>query len=154
MFVAELFTDSSIDIDAPAQTVWAVLTDPAQTSQWVGFFQPSFTQLDSRWTLAAPVAWKTTDGKTSVDGKVTGVDYPRLLSFTVHDLSGKFDDVQSDEDGILYTLSESGGRTLLRITQGDFGKIGDNARKFYEATAESWDRALPKIKELAERAAN
>lgn len=120
----------------------------------MGFFQPSFGQLDSSWTLAAEVSWKTTDGKTTVGGKVTGVDYPRLLSFTVHDLNGQFDEVQSDEDGILYTLSESGARTLLHITQGDFGKMGNNAHEFYEATAESWDKALPKIKELAERAAS
>ena len=134
----------------PPRRVWDVLTRPEFTQQWVRLFQPVFAELKSDWKLNSLVEWETSEGTVLVDGKVTKYAPYQYLSYTVHDTSGGFDDVQSDEDGIVYELNERDGHTLLIVRQGDFKKVGERAQEFRDATAESWARALPMIKELAE----
>jgi uncharacterized protein YndB with AHSA1/START domain len=130
--------------------VWQVLTQAEFTSEWVNAFQPIFGALQSEWQLGSHVAWQTPEGKTLVDGKVTACTTYRYLAYTVHDMSGAFDDVQSDEDGITYQLKAANDHTLLTVRQGDFSKIGEKGQEFCNLTAESWSRVLPIVKQLAE----
>jgi uncharacterized protein YndB with AHSA1/START domain len=148
--VSELFTNNQVIIDAPAARVWDVLTKPGLTMLWVGHFQSVFASLESGWQVGNAVYWRTPDGKTLVDGKVTLAARPDALSFTVHDLSGKFDAVRSDRDGIFYTLDQQNDHTRLQVTQGDFAKMGKDAKIYYDSTTASWAGALPQIKHLAE----
>jgi uncharacterized protein YndB with AHSA1/START domain len=147
--MTELYVDQQIRIRASAQTVWEVLTLPKFTSRWVGQFQSVFTVLDSDWALGSPIYWRTAQEKVLVDGKITRSESPKKLSFTVRDVSGNFDSVQTDEDGIFYELTEADGITSLRVRQGDFGKVPEGD-KYYRITDESWERAMGAIKGVAE----
>jgi uncharacterized protein YndB with AHSA1/START domain len=147
----QLFAEQSIVIEAGPEKVWDVLTQSSFTKDWVGDFQPVFAHLESDWKVGSKVLWLTQDGKTLVDGKVSASEPYRKLSFTVHDVSGDFNDVLSDKDGIFYTLTEHNGGAKLSVKQGDFSKVGAKAQDFCEATDKSWQSALLAIKSLAEQ---
>lgn len=148
--MTSLYAEQTISIDASPQKVWDTLTKVQYTRQWVNKFQPVFSSLNSDWKLGSLVEWQTPEGKTLVDGKVTAYKPYEYLSYTVHDVSGSFDDVQSDEDGIFYQLKERDNNTILTVKQGDFSKVGEKAQELCNATVESWKRVLPVVKQLAE----
>ena len=53
------------------------------------------------------------------------------------------------QDGITYELTEQDGKTLLKISQGDFSTMVEG-EKYRDMSAEIWDRVLLKVKGLAE----
>ena len=53
-------------------------------------------------------------------------------------------------DGITYKLTERGGKTILWVSQGDFSTMPDGLR-YTELSEAIWERALARIKRLAER---
>jgi uncharacterized protein YndB with AHSA1/START domain len=143
-----LIVRQSITIDAPADRVWTVLTNRNQG--WVREFFPQGGELVSEWTLGSAVEWRTlVDQKTVVSGNVTAVEPHCLLRFTVFDVSMPKPPI-SDEDGIAFILTPHDGQTELTVTQGDFSKM-DDGEKYYRATVDIWERALPQIKRLAEQ---
>lgn len=148
--MSHLYVDLRIKIEARETDVWNVLTQAAFTRQWVGYFQSQFASLESEWLLGSRVYWKNRKGDILVDGKVTHHNPPWQLTFSVHDMSGKFDSVQSESDGIFYDLHEAIGLTTLAVRQGNFSKVPDG-KNFYKTTIDSWNRSLPIIKMLAER---
>jgi uncharacterized protein YndB with AHSA1/START domain len=148
--MAGLYAKQTISIAATPEVVWSVLTQSEFTRQWVGAFQPVFARLESDWKIGSPVAWQNYERQTLADGVVTAVTPNKSLAYSVHDVSDKFDDVQSDEDGIFYDLAKTDGSTSLTVRQGDFSKVGERGKEFCDATTESWKRALPAIKQLAE----
>ena len=84
-----------------------------------------------------------------VQGNVTALEPQKFLRFTVFDVRGEKPPV-TDEDGITYELTEQNGKTLLRISQGDFSAMAAGV-KYRNLSAEIWDRVLPKVKALAEK---
>jgi hypothetical protein len=56
----------------------------------------------------------------------------------------------TQEDGITYELKERNGKTTLRISQGDYSVMAEG-EKYHRMSAETWDRVLPKVKDLAEK---
>ena len=73
----------------------------------------------------------------------------KFLRFTVFDVRGEKPPV-TEEDGITYELTEQNGKTMLRLSQGDFSVMAEG-EKYHRLSAEVWDRVLPKVKELAEK---
>ncbi|HLY26905.1 MAG TPA: SRPBCC domain-containing protein [Aggregatilineales bacterium] len=146
----EYFVRQSITISAPAQVVWRVLTERELTSNWVREFSGSSGELVSDWKSGSPVLWRTAEGKVFVEGNVTAIEPFKLLRYTVFDTSGQRPPV-GEKDGITFTLSEQGGQTRLSVTQGDFGKMPDG-EKYYKMSVPVWERVLPTIKAVAERA--
>src|SRR5882724_5070388 len=137
-----LFVKQSIEIQAPASSVWQVLTNRELTRYWVREFFGQDAELVSDWKLGSPVEWKTVaDGKTYVEGNITAIEPNKLLRYTVFDVRGERPPI-SEEDGITFALSEQSGYTALLLTQGDFGKMDDGER-FYNASVELWERVLP-----------
>jgi uncharacterized protein YndB with AHSA1/START domain len=144
-----LFVRQSIEIQAPASRIWHVLTHRELTQQWVSEFFGQPAELVSDWKPGSPVEWKMlADGKTYVEGKVAAIEPYTLLRYTVFDVRSQRPPV-SDEDGITFTLAEQGGKTLISLRQGDFGKM-DDGRKYYEASVAVWEKVMPKIKTAAE----
>ena len=100
------------------------------------------------WKLGSPVLWTGQDGNVIVQGNVTALEPEKFLRFTVFDVRGEKPPV-TDEDGITYELTEQDGKTLLKISQGDFSTMAEG-EKYRDMSAEIWDRILAKVKELAE----
>ncbi|MEA2715653.1 MAG: hypothetical protein QOG91_681 [Candidatus Parcubacteria bacterium] len=146
----KLFVDRTIEVNAPAARVWAVLTERQMTDIWTKEFSsggPKF-HIESGWRLGSDVLWKADDGKVLVEGKVTAFEPNKLLRFTVFDTRSSRPAV-TIEDGITFTL-EKGKTTELRVKHGDFSVLPEG-RKYRDMSAMIWDKVLPEIKALAER---
>ena len=146
----KLFVEKSIKINAPASRVWDALTRPEFTDQWaLEFSGGAEFHIESDWKLGSPVLWKGQDGSMIVQGNVTALEPNKFLRFTVFDVRGEKPPV-TEEDGITYELTEQNGKTMLRLSQGDFSAMAEG-EKYRDLSAEIWDRVLPKVKELAEK---
>lgn len=149
----KLFVDIVIDINAPAQVVWEVLTIRENTDQWSSAFSsggPKF-HIESNWELGNPVLWKGEDGSVVVEGSVTMTAPYSLLRFTVFDTRSPRP-VVGEEDGITYKLFEKDGITTLRVLQGDFSTIPDGkGQQYRDMSAKTWQKVLPIVKALAEK---
>ena len=145
----KLFVNKTIEINAPASKVWNALTRREFTDQWA----PEFTggaefHIDSDWKLGSPVVWTKQDGNVIVQGNVTALEPEKFLRFTVFDVRGEKPPV-TEEDGITYELTKQDGKTLLKISQGDFSTMAEG-EKYRDLSTEIWDRVLLKVKGLAE----
>ncbi len=146
----KLFVNKTIEINAPASKVWNALTRREYTDQWaVEFTGGAEFHIESDWNPGSPVLWTGQDGSVIVQGNVTALEPQKFLRFTVFDVRGEKPSV-TEEDGITYELAEQNGKTLLRISQGDFSTMADG-EKYRNLSAEIWDRVLLKVKALAEK---
>ena len=142
-----LYLEKSIQIDVPAARVWNVLTDSAVSREWIRQGWPELQLLESRWQLGDPVLWRTVSGAVAARGTIWAIQPPVRLTFNFQlDRPG----ATPREEQVTYRLTERLGRTHLQVTVGDFGDSPEHER-CYPAAVESWDRSLPKIKELAEK---
>jgi uncharacterized protein YndB with AHSA1/START domain len=148
----KLFVDKTIEINAPRSKVWDALTKQEYTDQWAPEFSSGGPQfhIESDWKPGNPVLWKGQDGKVIVEGNVTAHEPNKLLRFTVFDVRSAERPPVTEEDGITYRLSGKNGKTILQVLQGDFAVMAEG-KKYRDLSAETWDRVLPKVKELAER---
>ena len=149
--MTKLFVNKAIEINAPAAMVWDVLTLSEYNGQWAVEFSSGGPQfhLESTWELGSPVYWKGQDGTVIVEGNVTAVERNKLLRFTVFDVRMEERPAVTDEDGITFQLAEEEEKTTLHILQGDFSTMTDGA-KYRDASAEIWDKVLPKVKRMTE----
>ncbi len=146
----KLFVNKTIEINPPATKDWNALTRREYTDQWaLEFTGGAEFHIESDWKLGSPVLWTRQDGSVIVQGNVTALEPQKFLRFTVFDVRGEKPPV-TEEDGITYELTEQNGRTLLRISQGDFSAMTDG-EKYRNLSAEIWDRVLLKVKALAEK---
>jgi uncharacterized protein YndB with AHSA1/START domain len=151
VYMNKLFVDKTIEINAPVTKVWTAITMPENTKQWAVEFSsggPQFN-IESTWEIGSPVQWKGQDGTVIVEGNVTAVQQNKLLRFTVFDVRSPERPPLTDVDGITFELSEVNGKTTLHILQGDFSVMTDG-EKYRDLTAETWDKVLPKVKQLSE----
>ncbi|WP_040206091.1 SRPBCC domain-containing protein [Neobacillus jeddahensis] len=150
--MTKLFVDKKIDIAAPAALVWDVLTISELNRQWAVEFSSGGPQfhLESTWEMESPVLWKGEDGTVVVEGNITALEQDKLLRFTVFDVRSPERPHVTDEDGITFKLSENQGLTTLHVLQGDFGVMTDG-QIYRDASADIWDKVLPKVKEMAEQ---
>ncbi len=146
----KLFVNKTIEINASASIVWNALTRREYTDQWaLEFTGGAEFHIESDWNLGSPVLWTGQDGSVIVQGNVTALEPQKFLRFTVFDVRGEKPSV-TEEDGITYELAEQNGKTLLRISQGDFSAMAEG-EKYRNLSAEIWNRVLTKVKELAEK---
>jgi uncharacterized protein YndB with AHSA1/START domain len=148
--MAKLFAEKSIEIQASARRVWDVLTTRDSTAEWASEFTaggPSL-HIESDWSVGSRVLWKDRKEHVFVEGIVTAAQPHALLRFTVFDGRGERPPA-SPEDGITYKLTEREGTTVLWVSEGDFGSMVDGAN-YRDLSEDIWDRALVRIKRLAE----
>jgi uncharacterized protein YndB with AHSA1/START domain len=150
--MANLFVEKSIEIEAPATTVWTILTGPKFTEQWSGFFGAR-GPIETDWNPGSRVLWKNAAHEVYVSGTVMAAEKNKLLRFTVRAIKSEMQPISGlAEDDITqtYALVEHARRTTLSIAHGDFSKLRDG-ENIQPGAAAVWDGVLPKIKELAER---
>lgn len=143
----KLFVEKSIVINAPAAIIWEVLTHPGMNLQWIHEWWPEIAEVRSEWKTGGPVNWVTGSGEPGAEGRVFIANPPFLLSFSfkVSGLPG----IEKQED-ITYKLEEHDGSCTLHVSVGDFGDTPEH-EACYPGAVESWDKSLPKIRELAEQ---
>lgn len=149
--MAKLYVDKKIKIKAPAAKVWEALTSRAATDVWSLEFggDGPLLHIESDWQLGDAVLWKDENGTTAVEGNVTALVPGKMVRFTAFDARSPRPDRVDEEDDITLDVAESDGTTTLHVRQGDFGALEGGA-KLRAASAQIWDRVLPKIRTLAE----
>jgi hypothetical protein len=74
------------------------------------------------------------------------------LVYTVFDPNGTLADIAENYLSVTYDLASIDGGSRLTVTQGDYTKVGDGARRYAESynQGEGWNPILKAIKKLVE----
>jgi uncharacterized protein YndB with AHSA1/START domain len=144
--MAELFIRKSIEVNAPADALWKVLTDNELIPQYM-----FGCVAETDWKQGSPLLWKgAADGKVYVKGNVVAVDEQRRLEYTVIDPNNPaVPDIPSNYLTMIYEIREQGEGLVFELIQGDYSKVAEGQKR-YEDTLKGDDSILVKIKELAE----
>jgi len=146
--VESLIAEVSIEVAAPPDEVWRVLTEPALTRRYMFGCEPI-----TDWTVGSPLLWQGhADGKAVVfvKGRVVAIEPGRYLQYTTFGEGMGL----ADEPGNYLTVTcelapLAGGRTRLRLSQGDFARVERGRERFDESRA-GWPEAAAQIKAIAE----
>jgi len=134
---------ASIDIDAPKETVWRALVDPAAIKQYM-----FGTIVASEWREGAPITWKGEwKGKAYEDkGVILTLDRGRRLRYThFSPLSGEPDRPENYHN-VTIDLQEEDGHTHVSLAQDH--NATEEARAHSE---ENWRMMLGGLKKYVER---
>lgn len=145
-----LFVKNSITIEAPASTVWDVLTNPLQTKKYM-----FGCETVSDWKPGSPLLWKGEyEGKEMVfvKGDIVEIRPNEYLAYTTIDPNSDIDDTSENYLTVTYDLQPQNGETLLTVTQGDYHKVAEGERRYQEAwnNGAGWSPILEEIKKVAE----
>jgi uncharacterized protein YndB with AHSA1/START domain len=144
--VPELLIRKNIEVDAPLETLWKVLTDSNFIRQYM-----FGCNAETDWKSGSPLLWRgAADGILYVKGHVVSVEPPYRLAYTVFDPNSAIADTPSNYLTVSYHLSKRGDHgSLLEITQGDFASV-ENGQKRYEESNDGDNSMLVTIRKLAE----
>jgi uncharacterized protein YndB with AHSA1/START domain len=144
--MTELLIRKSIDVDAPVETLWKILTDSEFIRQYM-----FGCNAKTDWKPGSALLWiGAADGVVYVKGYVVRFEAPYALEYTIFDPNSKLADVPSNYLTMKYELRENGtSGSILEITQGDFSKVEDGEAR-YRHSLEGDDSVLQGIKKLAE----
>ncbi|GAB3557193.1 hypothetical protein GCM10027405_01510 [Arthrobacter alkaliphilus] len=134
---------STITIQASADRVWSVLTDPAAIKEFM-----FGTEVVTDWTVGGPIVWRGVwKGKNYEDKGVILELEPgkRLVNTHFSPLSGQ-EDTPGNYHTLTWTLEPEDGKTRLTLTQ-------DNNASADEAAHSKgmWDSLVQSVKTIAER---
>ena len=129
----------TLEIDAPPNEVWRVLTTPELVREWAAAYDEGI-QIRTTFREGEPIAWKSSNGATRSCGTVAACKPERLLRFeyAAND-RGAFSDT--------FEISETDHKTRLQFTSGPFAKAE------FEALEGPTQLAIEEIKSLAEESA-
>lgn len=140
----------SIDIKAPRKKVWDVIVNDRYNRIWLREFGRS-TWAETDWKAHSKVVFRDDEGQ-GVFGTVLESKPPELLviEYDGELVKGKPETESEVARSIIggheaYRLSESNGITSLEISN-------DIPDEYYEEMQHDWDKALHRMKELAEMA--
>lgn len=138
----------SVEIKAPKEKVWDVLTKDELLRIWYNEFMPG-AYADTDWKVGSKVSFIDGEGNGMV-GHVIENDPYKTLSVELdgfiynHNEEYESDGAKSVKGSKeIYRLLEKDGLTTLNIETG-------MVEAYYDQLVASWDRALDKIKALAE----
>jgi uncharacterized protein YndB with AHSA1/START domain len=138
-----LVATSTITIDAPADRVWKVITDPAAVKEFM-----FGADLETDWTEGSPILWRGEwEGKSYEDkGEILEVDPGRRLVHTHFSPLGGEEDKPENYHTLTWTLENRDGATRLTLSQ-DNNANEDAA----EHSKGMWDMLVADVKKIAER---
>ena len=140
--------NKSIDINASRETVWQVLTNDEYNRKWYAVFSEG-TKAETDWQEGSKVLFTDNTGSGIAGKIVTNKPASELIIEYTGVIAGGKEDNESAgakqvQGGLeIYRLTENSGLTRL-TTECDMDKA------FFDMMAASWDKAILKIKELAE----
>lgn len=134
---------SSIMIQASADRVWSVLTDPQAIKEFM-----FGTEVVTDWTVGGPIVWRGVWKGKEYEDKGTILEFEpgkRLVNTHFSPLSGQ-DDAPENYHTLTWTLEPAGGMTKLTLAQ-------DNNASPDEAAHSKgmWDSLVESVKNIAER---
>jgi uncharacterized protein YndB with AHSA1/START domain len=145
--MAELLIRNTLEVNAPVQTLWKVLTDNQFIPQYM-----FGCVAETDWKPGSPLLWRgAADGKLYVKGEVVSIDAPHVLRYTIIDPNNPaIPDIPQNYLTVTNALKErSANATTLEMTMGDYSKVA-NGQQRHEESADGGDFILQAIKKLAE----
>lgn len=146
----QLTIHNSILINANADKVWDVLTNPEETKKYM-FGCATVTD----WKVGSPLLWQYNyEGKdvVAVKGHIIAIEPGKFLVYTVFDPNSTMPDVPENYLTVTYALEEKNGQTKLSVSQGNYATVADGQRRYKESynNGEGWNPILVQIKAQAE----
>jgi uncharacterized protein YndB with AHSA1/START domain len=141
--------EREIDIDAPIDVVWTVITEPEHITSW---FTDS-VELDVRAGAEGRFGWdvKATNRKFVVNLRVERLDPPHFFSFR-WDYPDGDDPTETNAPLVEFRLEDRGGSTRLRLVESGLEKIArsDEAKEAYFAEHTSgWTSIVERLRDYA-----
>lgn len=143
---AALEIHTSIEIAAPAEAIWKVLTDNTFIPQYM-----FGCVAETDWKPGSPLLWKgAADGKLYVKGQVVAFEPPYRLVYTVIDPNSSIPDIPENYLTVACEIkSMENGASLLSFTQGDFAAVANGEHRYKDSLGGD-DFLLKGMKKLAE----
>jgi len=143
--------EREIDIDAPIDVVWTVITEPEHITGW---FTDS-AELDVRPGGEGRFGWeaKATNREMVVNLRVERLDPPHFFSFR-WDYPDEEDPSESNAPLVEFSLEARGDATRLRLVESGLEKIArsDADRETYFAEHTSgWARIAEQLRDYASK---
>lgn len=142
--------EREIRIAAAPERVWTVLTDPAQIGEWFGMGRPA--EID----LRPGGVFRLDFGANGVfPNRIVAVDPPRRFSY--RSASGFPGETPTDNNSTLveFDLESDEDGTILRLRESGFDAISIPPAQAhsasYESHAQGWPYALDRVRDLAEQ---
>jgi uncharacterized protein YndB with AHSA1/START domain len=135
----------TIDIAAPARTVWDTMLQPDSYREWTAEFSPGSTY-EGSWEQGARIRFLSPSG----DGIFSRIAVNRPHAFVsiehLGEIQGGVDQPTSSWAGAFenYTLTEQAGGTRVQVDM-------DTTPDFESYMQDAWPRALAKLKTIVER---
>ncbi|MFI4935883.1 MAG: SRPBCC family protein [Caulobacterales bacterium] len=127
-------------IRAPAQKIWAALTDPEENKRfWSGYHQATTWKVGDDYRLTAA------DGRVWDEGKVLAFDPPKRFSVSWMHLSEALG-AEGLSTATVELEAAPGGVTKLTLTH----EIAVDKSKLIEAVSTGWPMILSSLKSLME----
>jgi uncharacterized protein YndB with AHSA1/START domain len=144
-FMARFTATAQTDVAATAERVWAALTEPERIASYM-----QGSRVTTTWQVGSPITWDGQyDGRSYQDkGEVLTYDEPHVLSVTHYSpMMGQPDEPESYHT-LVYTLTASGQRTRLELTQG-----GCDSEEQAAQFSQNWQGMLDGLKAHVEGSA-
>jgi len=146
----EAYLVNTISINANALQVWDALVNPSKTKIYM-----FGCETVSDWKPGSELLWKGSyEGKEMVfvKGNVVSIEPNKKLIYTVFDPNGTLADLPENYLTVTYDLKEENNQTVLRVSQGDYTKVGEGEKRYAESynNGEGWNPILEAIKKLVE----
>ena len=138
--MSHTFIETSVEIEAPASTVWGMFTDPAFTKQMGGEYV-------SNWKVGSPLKWLNSAGQILTNGTILKIEPNKILQ---HSLFSNPESL-SVMAILTYKLVGSGDRTTVRIREDFTNSITEEERVDF---IQGWNVALRAAKEVGEKINN
>lgn len=141
---------NSIIINASPARVWAVLTEPFETKQYM-----FGCETVSDWGVGSSLLWEGEyEGKkvVFVKGFIVAIVPEKSLIYTVIEPNPPYADIPENHLTVQYDLVEKDGNTELKVTQYGFEQAADGERRYLDVynNGMGWSPILEKIKIQAE----
>lgn len=131
----------SIEINVSPEQVWQILVSLDAVTKWAEAFSAE-TVVESDFKVGSSIVWKDHTGAIGASGIVSAREDAKQLEFTYRDEStANFADDYKER----FALTSKHGKTTLMIFAGPL------AKKYVKTHSPLWDKALAKIKNLAEK---
>ncbi len=143
--MGDLIAEASIEIEAPAERVWAALTEPALVKRY--FFG---TDMSTDWQVGSPITYRGEwEGKPYEDrGTVLAFEPQKRLAFSYWSNFSGVPDTEENRQRIEQRVEGRGGKTTVTVTQHNI--TGEEAR---DHSAANWQAVLGEMKRLLEAGA-
>jgi len=142
-----LIVRDTIMIDNTAKAVWDCLVNPEKTKQYM-----FGCATRSTWKVDSSLEWiKNENGqdRVLVKGNIIEIEPPRYLAFTTFRPGAGIEDIPENYLTVTYELYNENGKTVLTISQGDFGSIENGEARYQLALSEGgWMPLLKAIKSI------